>query len=74
MLPFSCILDDKPVVVVTHGDLLSLSDRLRIRVHLGELLGIPPAKQIFDIPGDFIKLLFDCLHILGPIQLPFITR
>jgi hypothetical protein len=40
------------VVVVTHGDLLSLNDRARVRVHLGELLGIPPAKQIFDIPGD----------------------
>ncbi|XP_065873314.1 uncharacterized protein [Euphorbia lathyris] len=42
--------DYKPVVAVTHGDLLSLPDRARIRVHLGELLGIPPAKQIFDIP------------------------
>ncbi|WRX08447.1 hypothetical protein QQP08_000934 [Theobroma cacao] len=48
--PHLSFKDDKPVVVVTHGDLLSLSDRLRIRVHLGELLGIPPAKQIFDIP------------------------
>eukprot|EP00262_Sarcandra_glabra_P022485 TRINITY_DN997_c0_g1_i4.p1 TRINITY_DN997_c0_g1~~TRINITY_DN997_c0_g1_i4.p1 ORF type:complete len:391 (+),score=51.45 TRINITY_DN997_c0_g1_i4:133-1305(+) len=42
--------DDKPVVVVTHGDELSLPDRARIRMYLGELLGIPPAKQIFDIP------------------------
>ncbi|XP_015582028.1 uncharacterized protein LOC8286081 isoform X2 [Ricinus communis] len=48
--PYASFKDDKPVVVVTHGDLLSLSDRTRIRVHLGELLGIPPAKQIFDIP------------------------
>ncbi|XP_021300971.1 uncharacterized protein LOC110429322 isoform X2 [Herrania umbratica] len=48
--PHLSFKDDKPVVVVTHGDLLSLSDRLRIRVHLGELLGISPAKQIFDIP------------------------
>uniref|UniRef100_A0A2N9HSR0 G domain-containing protein n=1 Tax=Fagus sylvatica TaxID=28930 RepID=A0A2N9HSR0_FAGSY len=47
--PYLSFKDDKPVVVVTHGDLLSLSDRARIRVHLGELLGIPPAKQIFDI-------------------------
>lgn len=47
--PYVSFKDDKPVVVVTHGDLLSLSDRARIRVHLGELLGIPPAKQIFDI-------------------------
>lgn len=44
--------DDKPALVVTHGDLLSLSDRARVRVHLGELLGIPPQKQIIDIPGD----------------------
>lgn len=49
-------LDDKPVLVVTHGDLLSITDRVRVRVHLGELLGIPPAKQVFDIPGDVIKL------------------
>lgn len=47
---FLSFKDDKPVVVVTHGDLLSLSDRARIRVHLGELLGIPPKTQIFDIP------------------------
>lgn len=37
---------------MTHGDMLSLEDRARVRVFLGELLGIPPAKQIFDIPGD----------------------
>ncbi|KAL9436330.1 hypothetical protein AB3S75_022394 [Citrus x aurantiifolia] len=48
--PYLSFRDDKPVVVVTHGDLLSLTDRARIRTYLGELLGIPPAKQIFDIP------------------------
>ncbi|GAU13376.1 hypothetical protein TSUD_175280 [Trifolium subterraneum] len=42
--------DDKPVLVLTHGDLLSLTDRARVRAYLGELLGIPPTKQIFDIP------------------------
>ncbi|EPS71715.1 hypothetical protein M569_03045, partial [Genlisea aurea] len=42
--------DEKPVVVVTHGDLLPLRARARIRVFLGNLLGIPPAYQIFDIP------------------------
>lgn len=46
------ISDEKPIVVLTHGDLLSLSDRTRIRMHLGQLLGIHPKKQIFDIPGD----------------------
>ncbi|WOG95065.1 hypothetical protein DCAR_0314367 [Daucus carota subsp. sativus] len=50
--PFLSFKDDKPVVVVTHGDLLSLSDRARVRVHLGELLGVHPKKQIFDIPED----------------------
>ncbi|KAJ9176621.1 hypothetical protein P3X46_011912 [Hevea brasiliensis] len=48
--PYLSFKDDKPVVIITHGDLLSLSDRARVRVQLGELLGIPPAKQIFDIP------------------------
>lgn len=52
------VLDDKPVVVVTHGDLLSLTDRARIRTYLGELLGIPPAKQIFDIPGDSHQVIW----------------
>lgn len=51
--PYLSFKDDKPVIAVTHGDLLSLSDRARIRVHLGELLGIPPAKQIFDIPESY---------------------
>ncbi|XVF32131.1 hypothetical protein REPUB_Repub17cG0055600 [Reevesia pubescens] len=45
--------DNKPVLVTTHGDLLSIADRVRVRVHLGELLGIPPAKQIFDIPESY---------------------
>lgn len=52
------VLDDKPVVVVTHGDLLSLTDRAHIRTYLGELLGIPPAKQIFDIPGDSHQVIW----------------
>ncbi|KAG1330526.1 hypothetical protein COCNU_02G004940 [Cocos nucifera] len=49
--PFLSFRDNKPVVVVTHGDQLSLSDRAHIRAYLGELLGIPPLTQIFDIPG-----------------------
>ncbi|KAL2485946.1 P-loop containing nucleoside triphosphate hydrolase superfamily protein [Abeliophyllum distichum] len=48
--PLLSFKDDKPVVVVTHGDLLSLCDRVRVRVHLGKLLGVPPTRQIFDIP------------------------
>lgn len=50
--PFLSFRDDKPVVVMTHGDLLSLADRARIRLYLGELLGIPPTTQIFDIPEN----------------------
>ncbi|CAI9761388.1 unnamed protein product [Fraxinus pennsylvanica] len=48
--PLLSFKDDKPVIVVTHGDLLSLCDRVRVRVHLGMLLGVPPTTQIFDIP------------------------
>ncbi|KAL5702879.1 hypothetical protein ACHQM5_028042 [Ranunculus cassubicifolius] len=50
--PYLSCKDNKPVVVCTHGDLLSHEDRARVRIHLGELLGIPPAKQIFDIPEN----------------------
>lgn len=48
--PFLSFKDDKPVLVFTHGDLLSLSERDLVRGYLGMLLGIPPTKQIFDIP------------------------
>ncbi|XP_056849233.1 uncharacterized protein LOC130499218 isoform X2 [Raphanus sativus] len=52
---FNCPLlsfkDDKPAVVITHGDILSREERARVQVLVGELLGIPPDKQIFDIPG-----------------------
>ncbi|KAG4921606.1 hypothetical protein GLYMA_18G158800v4 [Glycine max] len=48
--PFLSFKDDKPVLVFTHGDLLSFSERALVREHLGTLLGIPPTKQIFDIP------------------------
>lgn len=50
--PYMSYKDDKPVIAVTHGDLLSLGDRARVLVYLGEKLGIPPVKQIFDIPEN----------------------
>ncbi|KAL9235633.1 hypothetical protein vseg_010377 [Gypsophila vaccaria] len=50
--PYLSFKDDKPVIVMTHGDQLSLGDRARVRVYLGEKLGVPPAKQIFDIPDN----------------------
>ncbi|KAI5430188.1 hypothetical protein KIW84_034676 [Lathyrus oleraceus] len=46
------ISNDKPVLVITHGDLLSLSDCACVRAFLGDLLGIPPTTQIFDIPDS----------------------
>lgn len=48
--PLLSFKDDRPVVVVTHGDLLSIPDRVRVRIYLGELFGVPPQTQIFDIP------------------------
>uniref|UniRef100_A0A0D9WEJ7 Uncharacterized protein n=1 Tax=Leersia perrieri TaxID=77586 RepID=A0A0D9WEJ7_9ORYZ len=42
--------DDKPAVVVTHGDRLSLQQRIHVRNELVELLGIP-LQQIFDVSG-----------------------
>ncbi|RZC68655.1 hypothetical protein C5167_031878 [Papaver somniferum] len=50
--PYLSFKDDKPVVVITHGDFMSHSNRARVRLHLGELLGIPPDTQIFDIPDN----------------------
>ncbi|KAL6547905.1 hypothetical protein OROHE_009610 [Orobanche hederae] len=34
-LPYLSFKDDKPVVILTHGDLLSLSDRARVRAVIG---------------------------------------
>jgi hypothetical protein len=59
---FLLLADDKPGLVLTHGDLLSLSDRARVRAYLAELLGIPPTKQIFDIPGSLSALLPSLFH------------
>ncbi|KAI3506933.1 hypothetical protein L1887_21589 [Cichorium endivia] len=50
--PFLSFKDHKPAIVITHGDLLSLSERACVRVYLGELLGVHPSKQTFDIPDD----------------------
>ncbi|TVU18499.1 hypothetical protein EJB05_34602 [Eragrostis curvula] len=51
MYPFLSIGDDKPVVVVTHGDRLEIQQRAHVQNELAELLGIP-LQQIFDIPGS----------------------
>ncbi|GKE16936.1 hypothetical protein Tco_1424513, partial [Tanacetum coccineum] len=49
---FLSFKDHKPAIAITHADLLSISERARVRVYLGELLGVHPSKQAFDIPDD----------------------
>lgn len=49
------IPDDKPVLVVTHGDLLDISERALVRMQLGEVLGVSPLN-IYDIPGNNYKV------------------
>ncbi|XP_004149770.1 uncharacterized protein LOC101208586 [Cucumis sativus] len=64
--PYLSYGDDKPVVVLTHGDLLSFAENVRVRGHLGNLLGIPSTKQIFDIPDRYDPVteltIIDMLH------------
>eukprot|EP00250_Pteridium_aquilinum_P016613 c23196_g1_i1 orf=337-1683(-) len=59
--PFLSFKDDVPVVVMTHGDKLSPQDRVFTRIFIGELFGVSPVDQVFDIscftersvhPGD----------------------
>lgn len=59
--PFLSFKDDAPVVVMTHGDMLAPEDRVNTRIFVGELLGVSPVDQVFDIscfkersvhPGD----------------------
>ncbi|XP_050936017.1 uncharacterized protein LOC103497586 isoform X5 [Cucumis melo] len=51
---------------LSYGDLLSFADRVRVRGHLGNLLGIPSTKQIFDIPDRYDPVteltIIDMLH------------
>ena len=56
MIITNFIADDKPVVVVTHGDRLSIQQRAHVQNELAELLNIP-AQQIYDIPGMVSVLL-----------------
>ncbi|XP_071738086.1 uncharacterized protein [Rutidosis leptorrhynchoides] len=44
--------DQKPAIVITHGDLLTLDERSLVRFFLGELFGVHPITQIFEIPDD----------------------
>ncbi|KAM0903192.1 hypothetical protein ACQ4PT_018817 [Festuca glaucescens] len=51
MNPFLSFGDDKPAVVVTHGDRLSFQQRSYVQNELADTLAIP-LQQIFDIPGS----------------------
>uniref|UniRef100_A0ACD5U663 Uncharacterized protein n=1 Tax=Avena sativa TaxID=4498 RepID=A0ACD5U663_AVESA len=51
MNPFLSFGDDKPAVVVTHGDRLSFQQRSYVQNEIAETLAIP-LQQIFDIPGS----------------------
>ncbi|CAN6446092.1 unnamed protein product [Victoria cruziana] len=50
--PYLSFKDDKPVLVVTHGDLLDISERALVRMQLGEVLGVSPLN-IYDIPDKW---------------------
>lgn len=50
--PYLSFKDDKPVVVMTHGNELGDSDRIRAHIFLGELLGVSAVDQVFDISDD----------------------
>eukprot|EP01018_Ginkgo_biloba_P007079 Gb_09837 [translate_table: standard] len=50
--PYLSFKDDKPLVVMTHGDMLSVYDRLKVRIFLGELLGVSAVDQVFDISDE----------------------
>ncbi|GJM94986.1 hypothetical protein PR202_ga11674 [Eleusine coracana subsp. coracana] len=51
MITINVTADDKPIVVVTHGDRLSMKQRAHVQNELAELLGIP-VQQIFDTRSD----------------------
>ncbi|XP_062181398.1 uncharacterized protein LOC133885675 [Phragmites australis] len=67
--PFLSIGDDKPAVVVTHGDRLSIQQRVHVQNELAELLGVP-LQQFFFIPGSdgyqtdlaILDMLRYCIH------------
>jgi len=62
--PFLSFNDARPVVVMTHGDLLkSDNDRLETRIYLGEQLGVPAVDYIFEYSahtGRFVEEGDDC--------------
>ncbi|CAM6084770.1 unnamed protein product [Calypogeia fissa] len=49
--PYLTFKDNRPVVAMTHGDKLSHDDRISTQIFLGEILGVPPVEQIFDVSG-----------------------
>nr|PNR32248.1 hypothetical protein PHYPA_026374 [Physcomitrium patens] len=57
--PLITFKDDRPVVVMTHGDELSEDDRLAARIYLGNLLGVSPVDHVFDIAGFTGRVMED---------------
>eukprot|EP00249_Psilotum_nudum_P022656 c28600_g1_i2 orf=148-1524(+) len=52
--PYISFKDDRPAVVMTHGDQLSPIERLYARVLIGQNFGISPVDQVFDISGGLM--------------------
>ena len=54
-------VDDKLIVVMTHGDELNDSDRIRAHIFLGQLLGVSAVDQVYDISGKTVGRKDICL-------------
>lgn len=44
------IVDENPILVLTHGDLLTPDERITARLKICEFLGIPETSGAYDIP------------------------
>ncbi|KAM0840406.1 hypothetical protein ACQ4PT_059691 [Festuca glaucescens] len=84
MNPFLSFGDDKPAVVVTHGDRLSFEQRSHVQNALAETLDIP-LQQIFDIPGsddyrtdmavlDMLRYCIQCAEQNFPLKLNYLLE
>lgn len=49
--PYLSVKDDRPVLVMTHGDRLTSDDRIETQIFLGKVLGVSPLDYVFDIAG-----------------------
>lgn len=44
------MIDENPILILTHGDALSAEDRIQGRVKICDYLGIPEASGAYDVP------------------------